>query len=196
MALPYSKLLKCNLFPPSLLFSFPPSISLSLSLSLSLSEGCFVDAGDLCGNSLVDPGEDCDCGGRDDLNADGLCLNDLCCNGTICALANTAICRSVTGRERRKGGERERERERERDGDRDRHTDRQGKINNSFSFLFFFPHFLPSPQQVAEDGETARCCNGTSCNFVPLEANVTCQEDTECAFSQICEYPFHEKERD
>jgi len=42
--------------------------------------------GPQCGNGIVEPGEDCDCGGVSG------CGNDSCCNPTTCKFVGTAVC--------------------------------------------------------------------------------------------------------
>lgn len=54
---------------------------------------CFVAADDLCGNNLVDPGEDCDCGGMTNRFPNGTCMQDRCCNGTSCRTRSDVECR-------------------------------------------------------------------------------------------------------
>ena len=54
---------------------------------------CFVEADNLCGNNLVDPGEDCDCGGMMNRFANGTCMQDRCCNGTSCRTRSDVECR-------------------------------------------------------------------------------------------------------
>ena len=53
-----------------------------------------MEADDLCGNMIVDDGEDCDCG-RDFDGDTGLCNNNLCCLGRNCTLDPMAECRYV-----------------------------------------------------------------------------------------------------
>ncbi len=60
-----------------------------------LPDGCFVEAGDLCGNNLIDEGEACDCGPSRNLNQDGTCINNPCCNGANCTLSSNVDCRYV-----------------------------------------------------------------------------------------------------
>ena len=72
-------------------FVFTLTIVSSLPPSLS-GDGCFVDAGDLCQNGLVDEGEDCDCGTDYD-ESTKLCNSDMCCNGSNCTLAPSIQCR-------------------------------------------------------------------------------------------------------
>ena len=47
-------------------------------------DGCFVESGNNCGNGIVDDGEQCDCGGSNNFDTDGICNNDPCCNGMMC----------------------------------------------------------------------------------------------------------------
>ena len=49
----------------------------------------------MCGNRLIDEGEDCDCGSDQLMPGTGLCMNDLCCNGTSCRVADNVACRLV-----------------------------------------------------------------------------------------------------
>lgn len=42
--------------------------------------------GQQCGNGIVEPGEDCDCGGEEG------CTDDPCCNPTTCKFADGAVC--------------------------------------------------------------------------------------------------------
>ena len=55
------------------------------------SGGCFFRSDSLCGNNLLDDGEDCDCG--PDINQDGICIENVCCNGTSCLLNGNVECR-------------------------------------------------------------------------------------------------------
>ena len=71
----------------------PIVYAFSRSLSFSAT-GCFLPGDNMCGNRLLDEGEDCDCG-SDQLTTDGLCMDDACCNGTSCRLATDRACRSV-----------------------------------------------------------------------------------------------------
>ena len=52
-----------------------------------------MEGGNLCGNMLVDEGEECDCGTMVDSN--GICMSDQCCNGTNCTLNANIQCRYV-----------------------------------------------------------------------------------------------------
>ena len=54
--------------------------------------GCFLPGDNMCGNRLIDEGEDCDCG-LDQRMPNGLCITDRCCNGTSCMLATNVACR-------------------------------------------------------------------------------------------------------
>lgn len=57
--------------------------------------GCFRLADDNCGNFVVDEGEDCDCGASYDINS-GICMDDICCNGTSCRVAEGMECSPQT----------------------------------------------------------------------------------------------------
>lgn len=57
--------------------------------------GCFRLATDNCGNSLLDEGEDCDCGV--DYDGNGRCTNDPCCNAMNCTVAKGAECSPQSG---------------------------------------------------------------------------------------------------
>ena len=56
--------------------------------------GCFRLADDNCGNYVVDDGEDCDCG--IDIDTNGICNHDRCCNGTSCRVASGMACSPQT----------------------------------------------------------------------------------------------------
>ena len=48
--------------------------------------GCFRESTDLCGNYLLDEGEECDCGVD---HTNGICNSDHCCNATSCKLVSS-----------------------------------------------------------------------------------------------------------
>ena len=59
----------------------------------SVNGGCLTDnrgvttiSGQQCGNGIVEPGEDCDCGGESG------CTNDPCCNPTTCRFTEGSVC--------------------------------------------------------------------------------------------------------
>ena len=54
-----------------------------------------MEAGNLCGNFLLDDGEMCDCGGQSRRFDNGTCKDDLCCDGSTCQLVAGVQCRSV-----------------------------------------------------------------------------------------------------
>lgn len=59
----------------------------------SVNGGCLTDnrgvttiSGQQCGNGIVEPGEDCDCGGESG------CTDDPCCNPTTCKFTEGSVC--------------------------------------------------------------------------------------------------------
>jgi hypothetical protein len=65
----------------------------SALLRNSVNGGCLTDnrgvttiSGQQCGNGIVEPGEDCDCGGESG------CSNDPCCNPTTCKFSQGSVC--------------------------------------------------------------------------------------------------------
>ncbi|KAI5369245.1 putative peptidase M12B, ADAM/reprolysin, Disintegrin domain, Disintegrin domain superfamily [Septoria linicola] len=65
----------------------------SALLRNSVNGGCLTDnrgvttiSGQQCGNGIVEPGEDCDCGGE------AGCTNDPCCNPTTCKFTEGSVC--------------------------------------------------------------------------------------------------------
>ena len=89
MSIMYHSLEQSPHFSPSLPPSHPPSLSLSNTF---FSDGCFVEATSECGNSVNDPGEECDCGSQGD-TATGDCPTDQCCNATSCLSSTDVECR-------------------------------------------------------------------------------------------------------
>ena len=58
--------------------------------------GCLRYADDKCGNSLLDNGEDCDCG-LEYNEVTGICNKDPCCNATSCSLVKGKDCSRQQG---------------------------------------------------------------------------------------------------
>ncbi|KAK4507413.1 hypothetical protein PRZ48_001148 [Zasmidium cellare] len=56
------------------------------SQCLTDNKGVTTISGQQCGNGIVEPGEDCDCGGEEG------CGNDSCCNPTTCKFTEGSVC--------------------------------------------------------------------------------------------------------